>query len=411
MAACDNYFYYEIIRKTIIAYGALFNQICVKHTNKQDEVVSQIKVPIAYGPTQKFLARLEQSPSDLNNPVQITLPRMSFEMTGIVYDPTRKVTTPVTFEVPVETKDKNGNTVTKTEKKSFMPVPYNFQFELAIYTKLNDDMLQIIEQILPYFQPAYTMTVNLIDMIGEFKDVPVVFENITLQDTYEGDFTTRRALYYTLRFTVKGFLYGPLYTGGGGGSGGPGGSVGGGANGGNIGIGTDGIVDGPGSGAGGGLPGGGLGGRITWRRRRSRRWSDRWCYRTDSQGKNRSCCRWNQQNSWKQKDIHMLLNQEQLRVTPITTLLNLNEDITFENTTLELTDVSKLKVNQYITIGIEEMRIKEVAPALNKIVVQRGMDGTQITQHIKGADVQLITKADNALIEEGDIFGFDDELF
>ena len=106
----------------------------------------------------------------------------------------------------------------------------------------------------------------------------------------------------------------------------------------------------------------------------------------------------------------MLLNQERLRLLN-NNVAKLNEDITFENTTLELTDVSKLKVNQYITIGIEEMRIKEVAPALNKIVVQRGMDGTQITQHIKGADVQLITKADNALIEEGDIFGFDDELF
>ena len=277
MAMCDNYFYYEIIRKTIIAYGALFNQICVKHKNK-DEIVSQIKVPIAYGPTQKFLARLEQSPSDLNNPVQITLPRMSFEMTGIVYDPSRKVTTPVSFQVPVETVDKNGNKVTKTETKSFMPVPYNFQFELSIYTKLNDDMLQIIEQILPYFQPAYTMTVNLIDMIGEYKDVPVVFENITLQDTYEGDFTTRRALYYTLRFTTKGFLYGPLYSGGGG-SGGPGGSVGGGSN---IGIGTDGIIDGPGSGAGGVFTWWRTWWWSTWRRRRSRRWSDWWCHRADS---------------------------------------------------------------------------------------------------------------------------------
>ena len=410
MAVCDNYFYYEIIRKTIIAYGALFNQICVKHTNKQDEVVSQIKVPIAYGPTQKFLARLEQSPSDLNNPVQITLPRMSFEMTGIVYDPTRKVTTPVTFEVPVETKDKNGNTVTKTEKKSFMPVPYNFQFELAIYTKLNDDMLQIIEQILPYFQPAYTMTVNLIDMIGEFKDVPVVFENITLQDTYEGDFTTRRALYYTLRFTVKGFLYGPLYTGGGGGSGGPGGSVGGGANGGNIGIGTDGIVDGPGSGAGGGLPGGGLGGGslggggglgggqiggVTEQILKAR-------IGLAAGGISRTPGN---------RKITYAVEPRAVESYSNNNVAKLNEDITFENTTLELTDVSKLKVNQYITIGIEEMRIKEVAPALNKIVVQRGMDGTQITQHIKGADVQLITKADNALIEEGDIFGFDDELF
>lgn len=406
MAACDNYFYYEIIRKTIIAYGALFNQICVKHNNKEGEVVSQIKVPIAYGPTQKFLARLEQSPSDLNNPVQITLPRMSFELTGIVYDPARKVTTPVSFQVPVTSTDSKGNEVTKTETKSFMPVPYNFQFELSIYTKLNDDMLQIIEQILPYFQPAYTMTVNLIDMIGEYKDVPVVFENITLQDTYEGDFTTRRALYYTLRFTTKGFLYGPLYSGGGG-SGGPGS---GGNAGGNIGISTDGIVDGPGSGAGGGLPGGGLGGGslggggglgggqiggVTEQILKAR-------IGLAAGGVSRTPGN---------RKITYAVEPRAVESYTDNTVAKLKEDITFENTTLELTDVSKLGVNQYITIGVEEMRIREIAPSLNKIVVQRGMDGTTITQHIKGADVQLITKADNALIDTGDIFGFDDELF
>ena len=331
---------------------------------------------------------------------------MSFELTGIVYDPSRKVTTPVSFQVPVTTTDSKGNEVTKTETRSFMPVPYNFQFELSIYTKLNDDMLQIIEQILPYFQPAYTMTVNLIDMIGEYKDVPVVFENITLQDTYEGDFTTRRALYYTLRFTTKGFLYGPLYSGGGG-SGGPGS---GGNAGGNIGISTDGIVDGPGSGAGGGLPGGGLGGGslggggglgggqiggVTEQILKAR-------IGLAAGGVSRTPGT---------RKITYAVEPRAVESYTDNTVAKLKEDITFENTTLELTDVSKLGVNQYITIGIEEMRIREIAPSLNKIVVQRGMDGTTITQHIKGADVQLITKADNALIETGDIFGFDDELF
>jgi len=196
------YFYHEILRRTVISFGSLFNNITIKHKNNSDEVVSSIKVPLAYGPTQKFLARLNQSP-DLNKPVQITLPRISFEFTGLTYDPTRKSTTTQTFT----TKSATDGTETK---KVFLPVPYNMQFELSIMSKLNDDALQIVEQILPYFQPAYTMTVELVDLINEKRDVPVVLENITMQDDYEGDFTTRRVLIYTLRFTVKTYLFGPI---------------------------------------------------------------------------------------------------------------------------------------------------------------------------------------------------------
>jgi hypothetical protein len=165
-------------------------------------VVSVIKVPLAYGPTQKFLARLNQSPN-LNKPVQITLPRMSFEFTGLTYDATRKSTTTQYFT----TKSIADGTETK---KAYLPVPYNMQFELSIMCKLNDDALQIVEQILPYFQPAYTMTVDLIDTINEKRDLPVILENITMQDDYEGDFTTRRVLIYTLRFTVKTYIFGPV---------------------------------------------------------------------------------------------------------------------------------------------------------------------------------------------------------
>ena len=114
----------------------------IKHEDSSDNVVSVVKVPLAYGPTQKFLARMEQSP-DLNKPFAITLPRMSFEFTGLTYDPARKVSTTQTFTV----KDPNDGTETK---KSYMPVPYNMQFELSVMTKLNDDALQIVEQILPY---------------------------------------------------------------------------------------------------------------------------------------------------------------------------------------------------------------------------------------------------------------------
>ena len=181
------YFYNEILRRTIISFGTLFNNVTIQQDN------SVVKVPLAYGPTQKFLARIEQSP-DLNKPTAITLPRMSFEFTGLTYDPSRKVTTTQQFTV----KDPNDGAETK---KAFMPVPYNMNFELAIMTKLNDDALQIVEQILPYFQPAYNLTVELVSTIQEKKDVPVVLENITMEDDYEGDFTKRRVLLYTLRFT------------------------------------------------------------------------------------------------------------------------------------------------------------------------------------------------------------------
>jgi len=196
------YFYNEILRRTVIAFGSLFNGIEIKHTNSSDNVVSVIKVPLAYGPTQKFLARLDQS-ADLSKKVQITLPRMSFEFTGLTYDSTRKVTTTQTFT----TKDATNGAETK---KAFMPVPYNMQFELSIMSKLNDDCLQIVEQILPYFQPAYTLTVDLVESINEKRDIPIVLENITMQDDYEGDFTSRRVLVYTLRFTAKTYLFGPV---------------------------------------------------------------------------------------------------------------------------------------------------------------------------------------------------------
>ena len=193
------YFYNEILRRTIIGFGTLFNGITVKQEG------SPLRVPLAYGPTQKFLARLTQSP-DLNKATSLSLPRMSFEFTGLTYDPSRKVTT--TQKIVVQ----NPDSSTPDEKKVYMPVPYNMQFELAIMCKLNDDALQIVEQILPYFQPAYNVTVTLVDSIKEKRDVPIILENVTFQDDYEGDFNSRRVLYYTLRFSAKTYLFGPVST-------------------------------------------------------------------------------------------------------------------------------------------------------------------------------------------------------
>ena len=196
------YFYHEILRRTVISFGSLFNNISIKHTDSSDNTVSVVKVPLAYGPTQKFLARLNQQP-DLNKPVQMTLPRMSFEFIGLSYDSSRKTNQNQIFLASL-TSDKTS------EKKAYLPVPYNMQFELAIMTKLNDDMLQIVEQILPYFQPSYNITVDLVETIGEKRDIPVVLDNISMSDDYEGDFSTRRALIYILRFTAKTYLFGPV---------------------------------------------------------------------------------------------------------------------------------------------------------------------------------------------------------
>ena len=194
------YYYHEILRKTIIGFGTLFNNIEIQHKDDNNGVVSTLKVPLNYGPAQKFLARITQQ-KDLNRPYAITLPRMSFEHNSIQYDPTRKSSITQTFRAA----DSGGNV-----KKVFMPVPYNIGFELNILSKLNDDALQIVEQILPYFQPSFNITVDLIDSIGEKRDIPIILDSISFQDDYEGDFTTRRSLIYTLQFTAKVYLFGPI---------------------------------------------------------------------------------------------------------------------------------------------------------------------------------------------------------
>ena len=193
------YYYHEIIRKTVISFGTLFNDIHVRHQDSTGKDISDIKVPISYGPKQKFLARLEQQP-ELNKAVAITLPRMSFEMNNIQYDSSRKAGITQTFKAVDD----------KKLKKVFMPVPYNIGFELNILTKLQDDSLQILEQILPFFQPGFTLTIDLVDQIGEKRDVPMVLDSISFQDDYEGNYETRRALIYTLNFTAKTYMFGPI---------------------------------------------------------------------------------------------------------------------------------------------------------------------------------------------------------
>ncbi len=193
------YFYHEILRKTVIGFGTLFNGIEIRHDADDGGEMSRMKVPLAYGPMQKFLARIEQQPTVQGRPA-ITLPRMSFEMTNLNYDPSRKASITQTFKAGT----------TSDMKKVFMPVPYNVGFMLSIATKLNDDMLQIMEQILPYFQPGLNITLNLISSINEKRDIPIILESINMSDDYEGSFDNRRAMITTMQFSAKVYMFGAV---------------------------------------------------------------------------------------------------------------------------------------------------------------------------------------------------------
>jgi hypothetical protein len=193
------YFYHEILRKTIIGFGTLFNNINIRHLKNDRTVLDETKVGLSYGPMQKFLTKIQEQ-SDLDKSIALTLPRMSFEMAGMQYDSTRKTGITQTFKAV------DGTNM----KKVFMPIPYNITFELNIFSKLNDDSLQIIEQILPFFQPSFNLTVDLVSSIGEKRDIPIILDSIDFQDDYEGSFQTRRAIIHTLRFTAKTYLFGPI---------------------------------------------------------------------------------------------------------------------------------------------------------------------------------------------------------
>lgn len=194
-----NYFYNKCIHKTVVAFGTLFNDISIRHLDSNNNSISTLKVPLAYGPIQKFLSRVEQSP-DGNRRIATTLPRMSFEMISIEYAPSRKASTIQTFK---------GTSVDdgKEIKNIYMPVPYDIGFELTIVSKIQDDVLQIIEQIIPFFQPSFNVSVNLIPEISEVKDIPIILNRVNFRDTYEEDFKQRRLLYYTLNFTAKTYVF------------------------------------------------------------------------------------------------------------------------------------------------------------------------------------------------------------
>jgi len=195
-------FYHEPIRKVVVSFGSLFNDIHLVRKDNSGTIQQSMKVPLAYGPRQKFLVRLNDDPS-LSNQTAVTLPRIGFEITGMSYDPARKLQRVQKFKKVKGAKSDQLAT-------QYMPVPYNIDFELYILSKQSDDALQIVEQILPYFQPDYTVTINDNTEMGIKRDIPVVLNSIVYEDDYQGDFANRRAIIYTLSFTAKFHLYGPV---------------------------------------------------------------------------------------------------------------------------------------------------------------------------------------------------------
>ena len=195
-------FYHETMRKVVVAFGTIFNNIHLVRKDNNGNIIQTMKVPLAYGPREKFLVRLRED-ADLTKQVAVTLPRIGFEIQGLSYDPTRKLNRVQRFK-----KVKTGNT--KQLDTQYMPVPYNVDFQLYVMAKQSDDALQIVEQILPYFQPDYTVTINDNTDMGIKRDVPLILNSVGYEDNYEGEFQARRAIIYTMQFTAKFFLYGPV---------------------------------------------------------------------------------------------------------------------------------------------------------------------------------------------------------
>ena len=201
------YFYNESLRKCIIAFGSLFNDIYITRKNASGTDSQSMKVPLAYGPKQKFMVRLDADPN-LDQKVAITLPRIGFEIAGFDYDPSRKLNRIIKRKKVSNTTDK----ALKQMNTQYSPVPYNLNFELFVMTKNSDDGIQIVEQIHPFFHPEYTVTIKEVPEMSVIRDVPIVLNNIGYEDTYTGSFTERRAIIYTLNFTAKAYVYGPVTT-------------------------------------------------------------------------------------------------------------------------------------------------------------------------------------------------------
>ncbi len=194
-------FYYHSIRKLVVAFGSLFQDIYIERRNKDHELLKHILVPLSYGPKQKYLVRIKENPVLEAGNVAIVIPRMAFQIDGISYNPARKLQSRTTIE----------KTITNNEKRvQYVPVPYDINFSLYILVDNAEDGTQILEQILPFFSPEFTVTVNTLPDLGISHDIPVTLNTASVEDNFDTEFSDKRVIVWTLGFTMQGWIFGPV---------------------------------------------------------------------------------------------------------------------------------------------------------------------------------------------------------
>ena len=199
-------YYHQTIRKYVAVFGTLFNDINIQRKNSSGEIVDHIKVPIAYEAKDKMLLRVRRG-SKADESIGISLPRMGFDLNGIVYDPVRKLNTlGVTYAA-------NTAAGSGTMLKQYNPVPYNFDFTLSAMVDNSEDGAQIFEQIVPFFTPEFNVSVNLIPSMNIKPDISIALTDVTIEDSYEGELTIRREIIWTLNFMMKGYIYPDIKSG------------------------------------------------------------------------------------------------------------------------------------------------------------------------------------------------------
>lgn len=198
-----SHFYNSLIRKYVILFGSIFNDIYIDRIAANGTVQKTLKIPLQYGPKERYLARYRQNP-DLLREVSMVFPRMAFEITSINYDPTRKLNT--IGKIP------NINSNSNILDIQYNPVAYNFDITLSIISRNTEDALRIVEQIIPYFTPQWTETLSLIEGMNINMDIPIVLKNVQMIDTYSSNFEDKEWIVWDLTFTLKGYLYGPTKT-------------------------------------------------------------------------------------------------------------------------------------------------------------------------------------------------------
>jgi hypothetical protein len=197
-------FYHGLVKKYVVLFGTLFNNITINRSDGTSDIAQTMKVPIAYGPKEKFLARVEALDNDEETKA-ISLPRIGFELSQLTYAPMRKIgTTQKIYSID----NIEGTNVNKT---IFNPVPYDLYFELFIIAKSEEDGLKIMEQILPYFTPEFTVSAYFIEEMPDYTlDIPLILQSVTMEDNYDSGFKERRSLVWTIGFMMKGYFLGPV---------------------------------------------------------------------------------------------------------------------------------------------------------------------------------------------------------